>query len=90
MDIFGLWTSQGYYPHVEYYEADPENYSSTMPDPRNTLKWAPAVMTDENGKAEVSFVNSDVNTEYIGIVEAVDGTGLLGYQTFTFRVNRNK
>lgn len=90
MDIFGLWTSQGYYPHVEYYEPDPEDHSPTMPDPRNTLKWAPAVMTDENGKAEVSFVNSDVNTEYIGIVEAVDGTGLLGYQTFTFRVNRNK
>ena len=48
----------------------------------------PAVLTDENGVAEVSFTTSDVNTEFVGVVEAVDGTGLLGADTFTFRVIR--
>ena len=61
-----------------------------MPDPRNTLQWKPNVLTDENGKAEISFTASDVNTEFIGIVEAIDGNGLMGCQTFTFRVIRNK
>jgi hypothetical protein len=44
------------------------------------------VLTDENGIAEIPFAASDVNTEFVGLVEAVDGTGLLGAQIFTFRV----
>lgn len=90
MDIFGLWTSQGYYPRLEFYEPDPIDHSPTMPDPRTSLQWKSAVLTDEKGRAEVSFLASDVNTEFLGIAEAIDGTGLLGYQTFTFRVIRNK
>jgi hypothetical protein len=43
-------------------------------------------LTDENGIAEIPFAASDVNTEFIGLVEAVDGTGLIGAQTFNFRV----
>ena len=89
MELFGLWTSQGYYPHVEYYEPDPIDHSSTMPDPRTSLKWIPSLLTDEKGKAEAAFINSDVMTEFIGIAEAIDGTGRLGYQTFSFRVVRN-
>ena len=45
-----------------------------------------AVLTDENGVVEISFAASDVNTEFIGIIEAIDGMGLLGCQSFTFRV----
>ena len=90
MEIFGLWTSQGYYPQMEYYEPDVTDYSSTMPDPRTSLQWKPSVLTDEKGRAEVSFLASDVNAEFIGIVEAIDGTGLLGCQTFSFRIIRNK
>lgn len=89
MELFGLWTSQGYYPHVEYYEPDPIDHSPTMPDPRTSLKWIPSLLTDEKGKAEAAFINSDVITEYIGIAEAIDGTGRLGHQTFSFRVTRN-
>jgi hypothetical protein len=40
----------------------------------------------KNGTAEIPFAASDINTEFIGIVEAIDGNGLMGYQTFTFRV----
>lgn len=87
---YGMWKAQGYYPKREFYEPDSAELMMPTPDARNTLQWKPAVLTDENGKAEVSFMASDVNTEFIGIVEAIDGTGLLGYQTFTFRVIKNK
>ena len=56
------------------------------PDYRNLLQWRPSVLTDENGVAEIPFSASDVNTEFVGLVEAVDGMGLIGAQTFTFRV----
>jgi len=54
------------------------------------LQWQPAVLTNEKGETEISFRASDVNTEFIGIVEAIDGNGLMGSQTFTFRVIRNR
>ena len=84
-----MWKAQGYYPRREFYEPDTIELSSAMPDPRNLLQWKPAVLTDENGIAEVSFTTSDVNTEFVGVVEAIDGTGLMGCQTFTFRVIKN-
>ena len=88
--MYGMWKAQGYNPQREFYEPDPVELTSPMPDPRNLLQWQPAVLTNEKGEAEISFNASDVNTEFIGIVEAVDGTGLIGSQTFTFRVIRNR
>ena len=90
LKMYNMWKAQGYYPKREFYEPDPAELMMPTPDARNTLQWKPAVLTDENGKAEVPFTASDVNTEFIGIIEAVDGTGLMGYQTFTFRVIKNK
>ncbi len=88
--MYGMWKAQGYYPQREFYEPDPVELTSPMPDPRNLLQWQPAVLTNEKGETEISFNASDVNTEFIGIVEAIDGTGLMGCQTFTFRVIRNR
>ena len=88
--MYGMWKAQGYYPQREFYEPDPVELTSPMPDPRNLLQWLPAVLTNEKGETEISFNASDVNTEFIGIVEAIDGTGLMGCQTFTFRVIRNR
>ena len=88
--MYGMWKAQGYYPQREFYEPDPVELASPMPDPRNLLQWQPAVLTNEKGETEISFNASDVNTEFIGIVEAIDGTGLMGCQTFTFRVIRNR
>ena len=82
----GMWKAQGYYPEREFYQPDELDLASPTPDYRNILQWRPAVLTDENGMAEIPFAASDVNTEFIGIIEAVDGMGLLGCQTLTFRV----
>lgn len=86
LKMYRLTRTQGYYPKREFYEPAPLERYSTSPDPRNLLQWRPAVVTDENGVAEIPFTASDVNTEFVGIVEAIDGAGLMGCQTFTFRV----
>ena len=86
MRMYGLSRTQGYYPKREFYQPDEFDLASSAPDPRNLLQWQPAVMTDDNGVAEITFAASDINTEFIGIVEAIDGSGLMGCQTFTFRV----
>ena len=86
LEIYGMWKAQGYYPKREFYEPDEVEITSSTPDYRNLLQWRPAVITDENGIAEIPFSASDVNTEFIGIIEAIDGTGQLGAQTFSFRI----
>ncbi|MBO7568646.1 MAG: hypothetical protein J6T60_16280 [Bacteroidales bacterium] len=86
LELYGIAKVQGYYPKREFYQPDSLDIQSPMPDPRNLLQWQPEVITDDNGTAEIPFAASDINTEFIGIVEAIDGNGLMGYQTFTFRV----
>ena len=82
----GMWKTKGYFPKREFYQPDELDLASPTPDFRNILQWQPAVLTDENGMAEIPFAASDVNTEFIGLIEAVDGMGLLGCRTLTFRV----
>ena len=86
LEMNGMWKVQGYYPKREFYEPDTIDLASPTPDFRNLLQWKPAVLTDENGVAEISFGASEVNTEFIGVVEALDGVGLVGCHTFSFRV----
>ena len=86
LEINGMWKAQGYHPKREFYQPDELELASPTPDFRNLLQWQSAVLADENGVAEISFAASDVNTEFIGTIEAIDGMGLLGCQSFTFRV----
>lgn len=83
-----LWRTKGYYGKREFYQPDEVDMQLSIPDARNTLLWAPSVITDEKGEVEVHFYCSDINTGFIGIVEGVDGTGLLGNAKCEFRVIR--
>lgn len=83
-----LWRTKGYYGKREFYQPDEVDMQLSTPDARNTLLWAPSVITDEKGEAEVHFYCSDINTGFIGIVEGVDDTGLLGNANCEFRVIR--
>ena len=83
-----LWRTKGYYASREFYQPDEIEIQSSIPDARNTLLWAPSVITDEKGEAKVSFYCSDINTGFVGIVEGVDGLGLLGTTRCEFRVIR--
>lgn len=83
-----LWRTKGYYADREFYQPDEIDMQSSIPDARNTLLWEPSVITNENGEATVSFFCSDINTSFIGLIEGVDGTGLLETAKCEFRVMR--
>ncbi len=83
-----LWRTKGYYAFREFYQPDEIDMQLSTPDARNTLLWDPSVITNEKGEAEVHFYCSDINTGFIGIVEGVDGNGLLGNANCEFRVIR--
>lgn len=83
-----LWRTKGYYTTREFYQPDEVDIQLSTPDARNTLLWEPSVITDEKGEATVSFYCSDINTRFIGVIEGVDGTGLLGTSECEFNVIR--
>lgn len=92
LEKFNMRVLKGYYGKREFYNPvyDDETISDLLPDPRNTLFWDPAVTTDENGEATISFFTSDINTSFIGNIEGVGVGGLLGRRTFEFRVQKAK
>ncbi len=47
-------------------------------DFRSTLYWAPAVVTDRAGRAEISFYNADAITSYRATAEGLSAEGLPG------------
>ena len=79
---------KGYYGQREFYTPDSAEMLSPLPDARNTLLWSPSVQTDKNGDVTVPFWTSDINTQFIGVVEGTDGLGLLGSDTFEFHVSK--
>ena len=83
-----LWRTKGYYGKREFYQPDEIDMQLSTPDARNTLLWAPSVITDEKGEVEVHFYCSDINTGFIGVVEGVDGDRLVGTTKCEFRVLR--
>lgn len=89
LHINNLWRTKGYYAVREFYQPDEIDMQSSIPDARNTLIWQPSVITDEKGEATVSFYCSDINTGFTGLVEGVDGMGLLGSAKCEFRVVRH-
>jgi hypothetical protein len=81
-----MWRVKGYYGVREFYQPDEVDILSPFPDFRNTLLWAPSVITDDKGEATVSFYCSDINTGFTGRIEGTDGAGLLGMSAFDFRI----
>ncbi len=83
---------KAYYGKREFYQPnyDKESASDVLPDTRNTLLWAPSVVTDEKGEATLEFFCSDINTGFVGKIEGVGGNGLLGTGDFEFIVRKTK
>ncbi|MBC9797805.1 hypothetical protein [Sinomicrobium weinanense] len=82
---------QGYYGKKVFYSPiyDKKTLEDPFPDYRNTLLWAPSIRTDENGEATIHFYTSDINTQFIGIIEGMGSEGQLGHQNFKFFVRKN-
>ncbi|HEX7870012.1 MAG TPA: hypothetical protein VF455_07845, partial [Chryseobacterium sp.] len=85
---FNLTRIKGYYEKREFYQPNYDKESDPLPDYRNTLLWAPEVITDKNGEATLNFFCSDINSNFIGTVEGVGPDGLLGKKEFYFNVNK--
>lgn len=87
MKMFGIVRTKGYYRHKAFYEPDYDKQQDSAPDYRNTLLWAPNIITDENGEATLQFYTSDINSLFYGLVEGISDDGSFGKSTFQFRVN---
>ncbi len=89
---FNLRMIKGYYGKREFYNPkyNEETVKDPFPDYRNTLFWKPDIITNENGEATIEFYCSDINTKFIGIIEGIDGSGLIGNKKFDFRVRKSE
>ena len=63
-----------------------QQINSTIPDFRNVLYWQPNAGTNTSGKNTLSFYTSDVNGEYLGVVQGTTQNGDVGGTTFSFKV----
>ena len=70
-----------YAPHYDESKAEHE-----FKDFRSTLLWAPYVKTGANGKATVTFWNSDAKTKIQVVAEGVSKTGRIGVTSCTYLV----
>jgi hypothetical protein len=89
---FNIYKIKSYNNYKEFYQPnyDKEFESISVPDYRNTLMWAPSIVTNDKGEATVSFYCSDFNTEFVGRIEGVGGVNLLGIGNFKFTVRKLK
>jgi hypothetical protein len=53
------------------------------------LFWKPDIITNPQGEAIIEFYCSDINTRFLGTIEGVNGTGLIGAESFNFKVKKN-
>ncbi len=60
------------------------------PDKRTLVHWQPAIRTDGDGKAEVSFYNADNTGTQSVVVEAIAADGRIGYKEVRIEVVRRK
>ncbi|TDE12146.1 hypothetical protein E0F88_23295 [Dyadobacter psychrotolerans] len=61
---------------------------SRLPDFRNLLHWAPNVVTDQTGKAQIQFFTSEQTGSYKVVVQGITEKGVAGSKTFNFYVGK--
>lgn len=80
---------EGMQPEREFYSPIYETSQQTtsrVPDFRNVLYWSPDVVTNAQGKTQVTFYTSDRTGNYTGIIQGITATGEAGIQYFKFMV----
>lgn len=75
VEHFGI---AGYYPTKEFYapKYDVELPEHIRPDFRSTIFWSPKIKTDANGKASITFFNTDAQTKVNVNLEGISSTGI--------------
>lgn len=70
----------------EFYSPKYNTINATTPDYRATIFWDANVVTNENGKAKISFYAADKPTTYTIKIEGADLFGRFGYQKSTIKI----
>lgn len=74
------------YMAKDFYSPKYTANNNTIPDYRSTIFWDANVVTNENGKAKISFYAADKPTTYTIKIEGTDLYGRFGYQTSNIKV----
>ena len=79
----------GYYVSREFFapKYDVAIPDHVRPDFRSTLHWQPSVRTDANGKASVTYWNTDANAKINIVVEGVSTQGRVGVAKGEYQVS---
>jgi len=64
--------------------------NNTFGDIRSTVYWAPFILTNKNGQAEVSFYAADRPSVYTVTLEGTNLKGQIGSETQTINVQKDK
>jgi hypothetical protein len=83
IDFEGLQLQREFYQPV--YD-NSQQRESRLPDFRHLLYWSPTVKTDRQGRKALSFYTSDLEGEYVIVVEGITKDGDAGYTSSSFTV----
>ncbi|RYG19934.1 MAG: hypothetical protein EOO07_05870 [Chitinophagaceae bacterium] len=78
-----IYRPQPIYVAKEFYSPRYKNNINPFPDNRSTIFWDANVVTDENGKAKISFYTADKLGTYTLKVEGTDLNGRFGFKKIT-------
>jgi len=85
LDYEGMQLQREFYSPV--YETETQ-INSRLPDFRNLLFWSPSLMTNSEGKGNLSFYTSDFAGKYIGVMQGLSKQGVPGSKYFSFEVKK--
>lgn len=80
--------ASGFYKEQKFYEPPYDKYAvreATFTDNRSTIYWNGQVITDDAGKASVSFYTADLKNDYTVTVQGMTDKGELIFKTYTIK-----
>lgn len=80
------FTPLGYYTSRKFYSPKYGVSTTSLPDWRTTIFWAPNVLTNTAGKASVEFFTADKPGTYKAVIEGLDLNGSVARQVYRFSV----
>ncbi|WP_207532315.1 carboxypeptidase-like regulatory domain-containing protein [Desertivirga arenae] len=72
----------------EFYQPKYSANASKLPDYRTTVFWAPNLITNSSGKANVYFYTTDKAGTYTVLVQGADLMGAVGFKTVKLKVGK--
>jgi len=78
----------GYHTPKKFYSPkyQANNIDFEKADLRKTVYWNPKIKTDKNGKANISFYQSDIVDDFEIVIEGMDANGTVGHASFEYSV----